>query len=251
MVAAIAFAGMTSVASAQTLDPTNLHITSPSQTGGDPVLLNESTTFGVLNNDDGNGKAVIDMTIYIAVPKFSDMTFVAPTVGGLSDNQPGETATGGGLFDFTATNKGGSLFTSGDLNSYVGCTQGCDKSINATNVDAALATIFGQTEVNNNLLGFDVFADAITYAPTNSLGLQDTLTVGITGNLDALPKGSVIFAVGQDAKGNPFVTSWTNTGFVNLLGAPPPDLIPEPGSLVLLGTGLLALGWTRRRLRRA
>jgi hypothetical protein len=74
-------------------------------------------------------------------------------------------------------------------------------------------------------------------------------------------KGDIIFPFAENGAGTDHVTifdtSWTNTGLVNVTTVtpppppPPPPPIPEPGSLLVLGSAVMTFGftalWRRRR----
>jgi PEP-CTERM motif-containing protein len=204
-------------------DPADLHVTSPTATGSDPVLLNDNTTFTI--KDVSNG-ATIDqpLTIYFAVvtgqakPIVTDWSFdggpTTPFVGSLSNE---------GTWTPTASG------TSKNLYSFVGCG-GCDGSINKSNVDAIETTLgLGPAPT------FNVFNLVL---PVGFSGNTDFVTVDGTFSL-----GTIIAPLAEDIVGRKttfYDTSWTNAGVVN-------DAVPEPSTWAMMLIGFAGLGFAGYR----
>jgi hypothetical protein len=209
-------------------DPANLHVTSSTATGSDPVLLNDNTTFTI--KDVSNG-ATIDqpLTIYFAVvsgqanPTVTDYSFDGgPTIpfGGSLSNE--------GMWTPTASG------TSKDLYSFVGCG-GCDGSLNTSNVDAIETTLgLGSTPTFNvfNLvlpLGFSSNTDFVTVDGSFSLG---TIIAPLASD--------IVMQTNGKTRTTFYDTSWTNTGVVN-------DAVPEPSTWAMLLIGFAGLGFAGYR----
>lgn len=200
---------------------TSFHVTSASATGSDPVLLNEDTSFEVLDTE--NGTAIdAPLTIFFAVP----VGDTGPSVTSYDfDGGPFKT-TGISLVSLGVWTP--SMGKAGDLYSFVDCTS-CDASINQANVDA----------VDGNGTTFNVW----------SLTLNQGFSVqGDNEVIDGLfAKGTIIAPLATDAKNNVADTSWTNTGFVNVLAV---TSVPEPSSWAMMLLGVGAIGAVMRFSRR-
>jgi PEP-CTERM motif-containing protein len=106
---------------------------------------------------------------------------------------------------------------------------------------------FGVTATSFNIFEYNLSGTTLTNAnPT-------TFTFGGTG----LQTGSFVYAFGCLVTGAPgscpqkdtFSTPFTETGIVTGGASPPP--VPEPASMLLMGSGLLGLGGMLRRRKKA
>jgi hypothetical protein len=193
---------------------TSLHVTGGSATGADPVLLNENTSFEILDNQ--NGTAIDSpLTIYFAVP----VGDTGPSVTSYAFDSGTPKTTGITLNSLGVWDPAGGK--AGDLYTFAGCTKGCDGSINESNVDA----------VDGAGTKFNVWSLMLTQG-FNSQG-DDEVIDGL------FAKGTIIAPLATDAKGKIADTSWTNTGFVNVSPTSP---VPEPSTwaMMISGFGLMA-----------
>ena len=101
-----------------------------------------------------------------------------------------------------------------------------DNSNNMTNLNGAEQLHNGFTPSG----GYDVY---VFEAETAGFDANDLLNF-----TSSLPNGTFAFGFGEDAAGKPFASPFTEAGLTDT----PPANAPEPASLLLLGTGLLASG---------
>ncbi|HEV8503737.1 MAG TPA: PEP-CTERM sorting domain-containing protein [Casimicrobiaceae bacterium] len=220
-------------------DPTSFHVTSPTATGSDPVLLNDADTFTI--TEVGNHSIDDPIRVYFIQP----LGAVLPTITGATGIGPlgaftiGPTLTAtaqkfdaaNGLFDGVNV----TIASGQDFGKQIGLG---DASVSFANFAAeyaalglALPTTFQVEDALFNVPGggFDSDADFLTVNGSFSKGtiiapLAVDLSIGRNGKLNVTA----------------FDTSWTNAAIVNTLAGPP---VPEPRTwmMMLVGFGLLGL----------
>lgn len=230
-------------------DPTAYHVSSPTATGQDPVLLNDSNTFTI--TEVGNHNISAPTRVLIIEPGTSQTASITGVTGQMASLVTGADPTGAFSFGATSISALGAfnpldnafdgpavtLSSGQDLVKQIGFNGGA-ASISFTNIATEYAAL-GLTVPTV----FDVF-DAVV--PVNFTSDSDFLTVN-----GSFTKGTVISAIGIDigtnGSGRPQVTvfdnSWTTAGFVNAA-----SIVPEPSTwaMFIVGFGLMGfIGWRK------
>lgn len=210
-----------------------LHLGTPPNSGtylyNGEVRPIDQTNLGILENGNGNPALVDPFLLIIGVVNV-DGTFVAPSV----DVSAGTATLGGanyysGTWD-TSTGYAGSFTSSfqGDIYSFLGLVPDGNNSNNFGNWAAAELEANGITAT-----GFGIFVYELS-----GTGISGGVTIDVTFD-PSLPIGTFAVAYGQDSTGKAFGTPFTESGLT----------VPEPGALLLIGTGLLGVGLMRRKLK--
>lgn len=241
LVIAVCVLAVPQQAAAQTtLDPSDLHILACSGCpgGGDPNIINSGGTIVNAGGQNLSG----DLLLILAAPNLADGWAGAGTVG----PAPWELDTDhDGGWAYAAGDVGGDgIFSTGDnVYDYLGLSG--DNSNNFTNFVAADYAYAGSPyNATTNAItqyGLSVF-EYPNATLSKSFGSVIDFTLGSN-----VPSGTILAAYiwSSGTHANPFVSPFTEAG----LDSPGSNPVPEPGTLLFLGTGLLSFaGFVKKRL---
>jgi hypothetical protein len=164
------------------------------------------------------------------------------------------------------------IYTTG----YPHATPGNEYDINTTTQGTVEYTIGHYGNSNVALNYYQLYFDPATFTNFTLLGVYSNTGANLSslfdfdsnfiwsiGNLNLAPGASIILQVSYTLPGGASTLSWNNEGgpwqqgFVGQGSGGPSgfsggssSLAPEPGTIMLLGSGLLGLGLVRRYLRR-
>ncbi len=214
-------------------DPAVLHIGNPPNSGtylyGSEVQPISNTTLGILNNGSGQPTLNNPLLLILGVPNATSSSFTAPAIT-LSQGTGivGGTNVFGGTWN-VSTGYAGNFTknsTANDVYQFIGLNPYGNASNNFGNWAAADLAVNGITANGFGIFVYSLYNTQITGGST----------VNVTfGN--ALSNGIFAVAYGQALKGGKiqsWTTPFTESGLTHQ--------VPEPGTLLLLGSGILGLG---------
>ncbi len=247
-VALLAALGTTSLMAQTVVDPQIYVCTGcTAPLGGDPNVINPAS---INVGFAGDHTAVSPLLIIVAVPNSGpDPTISLPS---------GVNPIAAGTYYGFATNGGLTGMLDGTLSTSLSNTQNAYNAISTTEPGG------GSSEQGGKMAGFDIangiavgssfnlYVYGINFA-LNSDSKNGTVNSPINIDFTGIAKGSFVIAYNCSMAGSTCTdgdigsTPFTNAGVVT--GGPP--TVPEPGSMLLMGSGLLGLGGMLRRRKKA
>jgi hypothetical protein len=262
----VSLATLAAPAFAQTdLDPSTFHVgngaTGSCPTGGcpttDPNLIGSGANFSIFQQSNGGTSPTMPLLMIFAVPHGDPFnisalntpgTLIAPYPGGATSNVTVTSVLD--AYGFPGTFTQGVNFTSGDIYTFL---EGFTSDSSAQN---ALLNANNSYSVGNmNGAEFADLSLTITsydiYLAEAETSLNQNYLLDVTDS--GLPTGTFISAFAEDTAKCPGThctavdAPFTEAGLTG--GDSPPTNVPEPASLLLLGTSLLGAGVLSRRRR--
>lgn len=240
---------------ADILDPANLHVGTGAGTAGaqglagDPNTIGSGNVFDIYYNTQGNGNLPIGNPFYLifAVPVYtgSSLTNSVSGTSTMYSPYPGGTTSTVSVNGKTDWGK----MTSGDIYTFLGLGSSVTNSFNFVNMSSCDTGVGGCPNgtlsgsgaplSGKTITGYEIFTyniNTTNFAPGNLLNF--------TGS--SMPLGTFVAAIGVDPTTGQeaWAVPFTESGLTTL---PPPPGVPEPASLVMLGSGLVAVAGAARR----
>jgi len=200
---------------------------------GEPNLIGSGNIVDIFQTSGGaNATLTPPQLLILGVPNDTTNLFASDPITGVTytNPYPGGTSTAGSSPSITFE---GAMTSGQEVYSFLGLSGNASNSF--TNWSAADATINGITAT-----GFGIYELSLTGANLGPKGLINILFAS-----GSLPLGTFAVGYGMNSDGKPFDTPFTEAGLTSS------NAVPEPCTLLLLGTGALALTRFRKRSRAA